>query len=123
VTRPNLVAAELLPEGPFDVPVDRAGLVMPRLRVLPQDGDPWEVQAYNPDLVLWEETAAIHRWKAATPAAAPMKWLTFLAWAASRRTGVTDLGWDEFLASTLQVSDVSQPGDTASPTGPGPGPG
>lgn len=110
-----------LPDGPFDVPVGKVGLTIPRLRVVPAAGDPYTVQAYNPDLLLYEETAAVHRWKG--PGDAPFRWLTFLAWAASRRTGVIgdDVSWDQFKASTLQVENVAD--DVARPTGPGPGPG
>jgi hypothetical protein len=112
-----------LPAGPFDVPVDRAGLTIPRLRVVPIDGDPYEVQALNPDMINWEETAARHGWKANTPGVAPFKWLTFLAWSAARRGGLTDLSWEQFAATTAQVTDVSKPADTARPTLPGPDPG
>lgn len=114
-----------LPAGPFDVPVGRTGLTIPRLRVVPIDGDPYEVQALNPDMILWEETAATHRWKANSPSVSPFKWLTFLAWAAARRTGriAESVRWEDFAATTAQVSDVSTSGDVAVPTGPGPGPG
>ena len=112
-----------LPEGPFDVPVGASGLTIPRLRVVPADGEPYTVQALNPDLLLFEETAATHRWKG--PGDAPFRWLTFLAWAASRRTGVIDqaVTWESFKATTLEISDVSSKADTARPTSPGPGPG
>jgi len=114
-----------LPAGPFDVPIDAAGLTIPRLRVVPIDGEPFTVQALNPDMINWEETAARHGWKANTPGVAPFKWLTFLAWSAGRRTGVIDqaVTWEAFAATTAQVSDVSKADDQARPTLPGPGPG
>jgi hypothetical protein len=114
-----------LPAGPFPLPVDAAGLTIPRLRVVPIDGDPYTVQAYQPDLVLWEETAAARKWKANTPGNAPFKWLAFLAWAASRRTGrIPDtVTWDAFLAGLAQVTDATTADDVARPTPPGPGPG
>ena len=122
--RPNLAPVEL-PDGPFDVPIDRAGLTIPRLRVVPADGEPFTVQALNPDMINWEETAARHGWTANTPGVAPFKWLTFLAWSAARRTGQIDqsVSWESFAATTAQVSDVSGACDVARPTGPGHTPG
>jgi hypothetical protein len=110
-----------LPDGPFDVPVTGAGLPVPRLRVTRPDTEPYEVQAYNPDLLAFEDTAAKHRWKG--PGDAPFRWLTFLAWSASRRTGAIprDLTWESFASSTLLVESVGE--DRALPTPPGPGPG
>lgn len=127
-TRNNLapVPAETeLPVGPFESPIDAAGLTIPRLRVVPIAGPEYTVQALNPDMINWEETAARHGWKANTPAVAPFKWLTFLAWSAARRTGQIDqsVGWESFCANTAQVSDVSKAADVAHPTDPGPGPG
>lgn len=114
-----------LPAGPFDVPVDRGGLTIPRLLVFPIDGEPFEVQALNPDMINFEETAARHGWKANTPGNAPFKWLTFLAWSAARRTGAIDqsVSWESFRDNTAQVTDVTHAGDQAGPTRPGPEPG
>jgi len=110
-----------LPAGPFPLPITGTGLSIPRLRVTPAAGDPYTVQAYNTDLLRFEDTAAKHRW--AGPSVAPFRWLTFLAWAASRRTGAIgqDVTWESFAETTLQVESVGE--DTASPTPPGPGPG
>jgi len=112
-----------LPDGPFAVPVNRLGLTIPRLRVVPASGEPYEVQVLNPDLLLFEDTAATHRWKG--PGDAPFRWLTFMAWAASRRTGVIDdaMTWDVFRATTRQIDNLSTSTDTADPTSPGPVPG
>jgi hypothetical protein len=126
VTRPNLTPVTdgpELPAGPFELPVGGAGLTIPRLRVVPASGEAYEVQAYNPDLLLFEDTQAKHRWPG--PSAAPFRWLTFLAWAASRRTGRIEASvtWDEFRASTLQVESLNTPDATATPTRPGPEPG
>jgi hypothetical protein len=112
-----------LPVGPFDVPVDRSGLTIPRIRVHPSTGDPYEVQALNPDLLAYEDTAVVHRWPG--PGQAPFRWLTFLAWSAARRTGKIDqsVTWDQFKADTQQIENVDGPGSTAVPTPPGPGPG
>jgi hypothetical protein len=110
-----------LPEGPFDVPVSKLGLTIPRLRVVPADGDPYIVQVLNPDLLQFEDTAATHRWKG--PGEAPFRWVTFVAWAASRRTGVIDdaMTWEVFRATTRQIDNLSA--GQADPTPPGPVPG
>jgi hypothetical protein len=107
----------------LDVPVARSGLTIPLVRVVPADGDPYEIQCYNPDLLLFEETAAKHRWRG--PADAPFRWLTFLAWAASRRTGriAADVTWESFAATTLEISDARPAAPPTDPTRPVPGPG
>ena len=110
---------EPVPDIPDTPPA--AGLSIPRLRVHPAQGDPYEVQALNPDLLRFEDTAARHKW--AGPAVAPFRWLTFLAWAASKREALTTLTWDEFAADTRQVENLEDPAATATPTGPGPDPG
>jgi len=111
-----------LPDGPFDVPVTKLGLTIPRLRVVPATGDPYVVQVLNPDLLLFEDTASTHRWKG--PGDAPFRWVTFVAWAASVRTGVIDAAttpWDVFKATTRQIDNLSAV--SADPTPPGPVPG
>lgn len=108
------VESDGTPSGPYDLPIDKAGLALPRLRVTVADGTEYEVQAYNPDLLAFEDTAAKHRWKG--PADAPFRWLTFLAWSASRRAGHIDntVTWEQFAATTLQVRNLEN--DTANPT-------
>lgn len=109
-----------LPDGPFPLPVTPGGLSIPRLRWTGADGAEHTVQALNPDLLLFEDTAAKHRWPAAS--VAPFRWLTFLAWAASRRTKVigTEVTWEVFAATTQQVASVDTTPPTADPTPPGP---
>lgn len=108
-----------LPAGPFDGTDSALGLTLPKLHIVPGTGPAYEVQAYNPDMLLFEETAAKHRWQG--PAEAPFRWLTFLAWAASVRTGRTDLSWDAFRKTTLEVRNIE--GRPATPTRPGVAPG
>lgn len=120
----NAVDAAVLPglEGlELELPVDGRGLSIPRLRVLPADGEPWEVQAYNPDLMLWERTAAQHRWPPIKQA--PFTWMTFLAWAASRRTGriPQTLTWEQFAATVLEVTDAGAAAVDPTPPGADPG--
>lgn len=111
-----------LPAGPFDLPVGASGLTIPRITVVPMVGDPWEVQALNPDLLLYEDTAATHRWKGGATEA-PFRWMTFLAWAASKRVGRIgpEMTWDRFKAEIAEIRDAG--GDAATPTRPGPAPG
>jgi hypothetical protein len=65
--------------------------------------EPLVLQTRNPDLVLWDRTRAKHGWPKFDDA--PFLWLTFLSWAAARRTGSipTDLTYEKFEASTLDV--------------------
>jgi hypothetical protein len=79
------------------------------------------VQALNPDLLRFEDTAARHKW--AGPSVAPFRWLTFLAWAASKRTRLTELTWEDFAATTQQVENLNREDTTATPTPPGADPG
>jgi hypothetical protein len=108
------------PAGPFDLPVDNTGMTLPRLRVLMPGGERFEVQAYNPDLIAYETTAARHRWPSLKEA--PFTWLTFLAWSAARRGGHIDqsVTWDQFQSTALEVSNLTRDEDTAHPTRPAP---
>lgn len=102
-------------------PPHPAGLSIPLLLVTPAEGAPYEVQALNPDLLRFEDTAARHKW--AGPSVAPFRWLTFLAWAASKRTRLTELTWEDFAATTRQVENLNREDTTAVPTPPGADPG
>ena len=101
-------------------------LLTPRLEVVMDDGRTLEVQALNPDLLRFDRTAAKHGWPAAT--AAPFLWLTFLAWAALRRTGEIDeaMTWEAFADThALQVRNLTEGEESAAvppiPSVPGPG--
>lgn len=111
-----------LPEGPFDVPVDANGFMIPRLRIVPAAGEPYEVQPLNPDMLKYEETANTHHWAGA--AKAPFLMMTFLAWTTSVRTGIIDAAavpWEVFKATTPSIRELS--GAAVTPTRPGPVPG
>jgi len=89
-------------------------LTAPRVRVLLEGHDePMIVQTRNPDFVLWDRTRAKHGWPKLDEA--PFLWLTFLSWAACRRTGKipTELTYEKFEASTLDVGtdDDDEDGD------------
>lgn len=80
---------------------DTPSLKAPRLRVVLQDGTEHEVQADNRDLLQWDRTRAKHRWPSGQEA--PFVWLTFLAWHALRREGLTALSLTEFEEAALEV--------------------
>jgi hypothetical protein len=99
-------------------------LTSPNLRVLRGSLDApevIEVQTLNPDMIAWDMTRQKHRWPEVKDA--PFKWLTFLAWHACRREGriPPDLTYEQWEASTLDVSSVESP--PVDPTSPGPEPG
>jgi hypothetical protein len=104
-------------------------LTSPRVIVLRDGYDPLEIQTANPDLILWDRTRIKHRWPKFDEA--PFLWLTFLAWAAARRTGAipTDMTWDRWEAEVMEVTDANQldadaePDELGSPTEPGHAPG
>ena len=82
----------------------------PRVSVIREGHEPLEVQTDNRDMILWEKTRLKHRWPKFDES--PMMWLTFLAWAAARRTGAIELGysWEKWESETLQVSTVDDKG-------------
>jgi hypothetical protein len=93
------------------------------LRVALADRDEYVVLTRLVDHNIWDLTRARHKWP--TPGDAPMTWLGFLAWSASRRTGVIDPGmtWEAFLAACDGVENITEDETAADPTNPGPGPG
>jgi hypothetical protein len=100
-------------------------LSTPRMRVQRPDQDPVELQATNADLVLWDRTRGKHRWPKFDEA--PFLWVTFLSWAAARRTGVigAEVTYETWEASVLEVEalDDDPEGEEGRPTQPGPDPG
>jgi len=92
-------------------------LTSPRVRVR-RDGDmePVEYQTTNADLVLWDRTRAKHKWP--TFQDAPFLWLTFLSWAAARRTGAIppDFTYERWEAETVDVEALTDEESTADPT-------
>jgi hypothetical protein len=85
---------------------DGPRLSTPRLHVVLDDGSVYDVQTYNPDLVLWDRERVKRKWP--LPADAPFVWLTFLAWRALMREGAitSDLTLEAFTARTLEVSSA-----------------
>lgn len=100
-------------------------LTAPRVRVI-RDGvpEPLEVQCTNGDLVLWDRTRVKHRWPKFDEA--PFLWLTFISWAAAKRTGALPDGltYERWEAEVLNVEALDNDEDgEGSPTPPGQEPG
>jgi hypothetical protein len=99
-------------------------LTAPRVKVIRGEGtEAVEFQTNNADLVLWDRTRAKHKWP--TFQDAPFLWLTFLSWAAARRTGAipSDLTYERWEAETLDVEALTDDDSDALPTLPGHEPG
>jgi hypothetical protein len=79
-----------------------------------------EIQTLNPDLIAWDMTRAKHRWQEIKDA--PFKWLTFLAWHACRREQriPRDLTYEEWEATTLNVSNLNDDDEEAAAVDPTP---
>lgn len=99
-------------------------LSAPRVKVIRAEGtEPVEFQTNNADLVLWDRTRAKHKWPKFDDA--PFLWLTFLSWAAARRTGAiaSDHTYERWESETVDVEALTDPDDDALPTLPGHEPG
>jgi len=86
----------------------------PRVRVV-RDGQPdLELQTTNADLVLWDLTRPKQRpvWPAFNEA--PFLWLTFISWAAARRTGAIEpaVTFERWREQVLDVASVDDDSDT-----------
>jgi hypothetical protein len=100
-------------------------LTSPRLRIVRDGHEPVEVQTDNRDMILWERTRLRHKWPKFDEA--PFVWMTFLGWAAARRTGAieTSLTYEMWESDVLGIETVSAE-DTSEigvPTEPGADPG
>jgi hypothetical protein len=99
-------------------------LSSPRIRVVRDGVEPIELQTDNRDLILWDATRVKHKWPKFDEA--PFLWLTFLSWAAARRTGAitTAHTFEAWRDEVLEVTSVDDDEDDAGrPTEPGPDPG
>lgn len=86
-------------------------LETPRLRIKREGHDDLEVQTINADLVLWDRTRFRHKWPPMQEAA--FLWLTFIGWAAARRTGAinADHAYEAWEAEVLSVEPLDLEGD------------
>jgi hypothetical protein len=83
-------------------------LSSPRLRVVLGDDRVVQVQAINADLVRFDMVKARHKeWPTAEEG--PLLWVTFVAWAALRRTAVIpeSVTWDDFWQSAQDVENLT----------------
>lgn len=98
----------------------------PRVRVVREGLDDIELQTTNADLVRWDMTRVRHKWPRLDDA--PFKWLTFIAWAAARRTGaitpeLTYETWEDDVLEVETLNEQAEDDDAGRPTQPGPDPG
>jgi hypothetical protein len=79
----------------------------PRVRVVRDGVDDIELQTTNADLVLWDRTRLRHKWPQVSDA--PFLWLTFIAWAAARRTGAItpDHRYEAWEVEVLEVETLT----------------
>jgi hypothetical protein len=78
-----------------------------------------DIQTTNVDLVLWDRTRLKHKWPKFEDV--PFLWLTFIAWAAARRSGaigqdVTYEAWERDVLS-VDSSDADDDSDAPFPEG------
>jgi hypothetical protein len=90
-------------------------LKTPSVRVI-RASDPekeLDIQTTNVDLVLWDRTRVKHKWPKFEDA--PFLWLTFISWAAARRSGLIppDTRYETWEADCLSV-DASDDDDDES---------
>ena len=91
----------------------------PRVQVTREGFEPVEFQTNNADLVLWDRTRAKHKWP--TFQEAPFLWLTFLSWAAARRTGAIEPTYTYEQWETETVDVLALGDEPTDPTPPVPG--
>jgi hypothetical protein len=91
---------------------------MRRLNVTAElsDGRTLEAKTTVADTMLWERTARKHKWSLNVQDN-PQTWETFLGWAAIKRTGQTDLGYEAFCDEALEIT-VTVPDDEGADVGP-----
>lgn len=94
-----------------------------RVRVVLLDGSDYVVRTIQADRVRYDLTAPGHKWPEGTRA--PFLWFTFLAWAASKRLGMTAHRWEEFSDQVVSTTalDHDPDEDDVTPTQPGQQPG
>lgn len=98
-------------------------LTSPRVVIIREGHEDLELQTDNRDLILWDTTRLRHKWPKLEDA--PFLWMTFISWAAARRTGAinADVKFETWRDEVRQVASLEDDDDTGLPTGPGPDPG
>lgn len=79
----------------------------PLVTVLRDGHEPLTVQTNNRDLILWDRTRIKHKWPRMDEV--PNLWLTFISWAAARRTGAipADVRYETWEAEVIDVAGVT----------------
>jgi hypothetical protein len=87
-------------------------LTSPRVTILREGGEPITVQTNNRDLILWDRTRLRHKWPRMDEA--PNLWLTFISWAAARRTGAipAELRYEAWEAEVIDVTPQTDDDDS-----------
>lgn len=100
-----------------------AGLKTPRVKVV-RESDPekeLDIQTTNADLVLWDRTRIKHKWPKFEDA--PFLWMTFISWAAARRSGLIppDTKYEAWETDVLSVdsTDDDESDEAGAPFPPG----
>ena len=98
-------------------------LIAPRMAVLLEDGQEWEVQADNRDIVAYDtdRVTKLSYLPERGHETAPLLWATYLAWHASTRTGRSQLTWQQWQKECVSVEPLK--GVSVDPTRPDPGDG
>src|SRR5262245_52181315 len=84
-------------------------LPTPRVRIYrPGDDEPVELQTVNPDLLWWDRTRLKHRWPKTEDA--PILWLTFVSWAAARRSKIIPdaMTYEAWADEALAIEPVTE---------------
>lgn len=100
-------------------------LTAPRVRVVMADGSVIDdLQTINFDMIMFERTRDKQKPRWPTMEEAKMLWLTFVSWHAAKRTGATDITWEQWERDALDISIAGGEDDeTGTPTRPGVDPG
>lgn len=91
-----------------------AKLTSPRVLIVREGQPELELQTTNADLVAWDLARAKQRPVWPTFQDAPFLWLTFIGWAAARRTGAieTTYTFETWRDEVLEVTTVDDDEDT-----------
>jgi hypothetical protein len=89
--------------------VGEVKLTSPRVVIIREGMPDLELQTTNADMILWDLTRPKQRPPWPSFQDAPILWMTFLAWAAARRTGAIDtsLTWDTWRNDVLEVQPIT----------------
>lgn len=98
-------------------------LLAPRCGVLMEDGQEWEVQTDNRDICAYDidRTTKFSYLPEKGHETSPLLWATYLAWHASKRTGLVQLTWQDFQKQCVSVEPMDGVPVGPTPAAPGGG--